>query len=300
MGIVRDDTTNKTMLFLDENTTIGNLIHVDENGTILSLNAGTWERGTILDKDTLVLYPNTPNHSFNYGTAFAVSSTTNNLQRGQYFNDGNITSSIYLSKDAMEEFSKHYSPNPHIVKTLNNGWTYLSLPSTMTICDSSIQSGLLDICNQDNNLTSLFGDNSDIDYVLRYTGSWSYWDNTGTTNPYYQMDRFTAVSSTEGVLVKTNTASSIDLPYDMFNNNTSKFISLYQDGWFLSSVTEDKTVQEVKTLVESQNKTLKYILLFRDNRWMVYAPYSDASVDQTIPRITLIFKDESFWVFGEQ
>jgi hypothetical protein len=305
MGIVRSERDTSKLLLLDSGSTQGQLIELDQNGTITTSNKGTWAKQSYNGKNILVLYPSST--LYNYGTAFVLDdSNTSNIRvkRGQYFKSGDITASIYLNKSAMEKFTKHFSPKPHITKTINTGWTYIGLPSSMTVCDSSIQSILQNICNQEHTLESIFGTNTNIQSLLKYTSGWTYWDKNDTINEYYQLDKFSAISASDGVLVKSSGYTDIDLPYDMFNNNTQEFINLNANDWMLASATEDKTVQEIQTMVESQGKTLKYILVLRkkslnEDEWLVYAPTNDESVNNTITRLAKVNKDESFWIFTE-
>jgi hypothetical protein len=297
MGLIRSDKNTAKLLLLDNNTTTqGNLIELDENGTISNSNQGTWKIETINNKQTLIL--SSMEDKYSYGTIFAKGDN-GNIQRGEYFKSGDITGTIYLNKEAMQELTKHYSPNPHIIKSLNKGWTYVSLPSSMTVCDKSVQGVLTSICDQNNTLESVFNENDPhILSVLKYSNGWTYWDKDDSINSAYQLNKFSAISASDGVLVKTDDNTSIKLPYDIFNNNTSEFTSLTSNKWSLASITEDKTVQEVESMIEStQSKTLQYILVLRD-QWMVYAPDNNDSVDNTIPRVSQIYKDESFWVLS--
>jgi hypothetical protein len=304
LGVVRDDMTNSTMLFLDDiSNTQGNLIHVAECGTVISSNAGTWSTTTVDGKETLIIKPdNNSSYKFNYGTAFALGDT-GNIQRGQYYNSGDIAIAKYLHGDAMRSLHQIYTSNPHVVKTINTGWTYVSLPSSMTICDESIKSTLTNICNQSYSLQSIFKD-SNIKTALKYSNGWSYWDSNTTINQAYQLDKFSAITASDGVLIKSSGLIDIDVPYDIYNNNIDETMNFITNEWSLASVTETKTVQEIQAMVASQNKTLKYILAFRKeslnvDKWFVYAPTNDDQVSSDISRLTELEADESFWVFVE-
>ena len=81
--------------------------------------------------------------------------------------------------------------------------------------------------------------------------------------------------------------------------SSSSFDSLTNIGWNLVAVEGVQSVSNITTLVESKSKTLKYILLFRDSSWLVYAPTNNSNVDSTLTRLTEVKANESFWVYVE-
>ena len=179
--------------------------------------------------------------------------------------------------------------------TLDSGWTFISLPATNTICDTTIQSVLATICDQNSSLDSLFGSNSHVKYMFKYTDQWVYWDKNDSINSNYQFDKFTTLSNKEGVAIKTDAATKIYVPKNI-DNNTSEFVTLDRDGWFLTGVNGTKTVLEIKTLIESQGKALQYMWVYRTDGWHLYTPLSIA-VGGTYSTITSIDADEGFWIY---
>jgi hypothetical protein len=308
MGLVRNYNDKSKMLFLDNNNS-GQLVELDDNGNITNSNAGTWEEILInsykyKDKNqvwhnvsdsltVLILYPTIEGYS--KGTAFGVANSTY-VKMGQYFKANEVVQKLYYNSIAMNEIYSKFSKNPKIKKSLNNGWTYLSLPTKMILCDSSIQSELTGICNQNYSFSNVFT-NKSIKFVLRNINSqWTYWDKENGINPRYRIDKYQALNYKDGILVKTSSAIDINLPYDMFNDEDIDSFNIETTGWKLISLNNAKTVQQIKTIVEAQNKMLKYILLFRDNKWMVYSPTLDSELGNDIQRIERINRYESFWI----
>ena len=173
--------------------------------------------------------------------------------------------------------------------TLNEGWNFVSLP-----VKSSLHS---------QELNATFGKQS-VKYIFKYVGNrWALWDNTNQVSSSVKIDRFEDLNSKEGFAIKTTAPTTILFSLDESQNNPDDFARLYTAGWYLVGANEDKTPQQIDALINSQNKTLKLLYLYRDNRWFVYTPSSelDSLIGNSLPRIEgAISRYESFWIYVEE
>jgi len=211
-----------------------------------------------------------------------------------YIADANSTKeNIILNDIAIKSIMKNYNFTtiPTLKYPITKTWTYLSLPTNMTLCRSNIQQELLDICNQEFTIESVF---ENIDMVLKYTGDWSYWDNSSDT---YNMDKFSSLNHKEGLLIKSAYETTLQLPYDIFSLNISPLLYTQSDKWYLIGNQFDTTPEDILTKVDDQNKTLQYILKSTDDIWNIYAPQNDQQVDSSIPRIDSLNSMDSFWIY---
>ncbi|WOE69577.1 PKD domain-containing protein [Hydrogenimonas thermophila] len=171
---------------------------------------------------------------------------------------------------------------------LNEGWNFISLP-----VKASLHS-------QDLNTT--FGKPS-IKYIFKYLGNrWALWDNTNEISNSVKIDRFEDLNSKEGFVVKTTTSTTILFSLDELQNDPDDFATLYTSGWYLVGVNEDKTPEQIDTLINSQNKVLKILYLYKNNQWFVYTPNSeiDNLIGDSLPRVeNNISRYESFWIYVE-
>ncbi|MEA3354760.1 MAG: sialidase family protein [Campylobacterota bacterium] len=182
---------------------------------------------------------------------------------------------------------------PAIDKTIPTTWTYMSLPTNMTLCTSEYQSQLTNICDQNHTIESIFGG---VDMIMKHTGDWSYWEQNSTGT--YNMDKLTSINHKEGILVKSINKATISIPYDIFSLTPDTLIDLPENGWILAGSNFGQNVTDIKTQVEDQNKTLKYILNY-DTNWEIYAPTNDSQIDTSFPRIEKIDNMDGFWLYVE-
>ena len=152
-------------------------------------------------------------------------------------------------------------------------------------------------------LNATFGKQS-VKYIFKYVGNrWALWDNTNQVGSSVKIDRFEDLNSKEGFAIKTTAPTTILFSLDESQNDPDDFARLYTAGWYLVGANEDKTPQQIDTLINSQNKTLKLLYLYRDNQWFVYTPSSelDSLIGNSLPRIEgAISRYESFWIYVEE
>ncbi len=285
-GLLRNQNDKTKMLLFGEGN---NLIEIDENGDIINEVAGTWNSSSVVS-----LYPQIQGYEQN--VAFTLSNEV--VKRATYYKKGEYYSKLYLNDEAKEEIYKRLSQNPKITIPLNHGWTYISLYNNKSLCDEDIIS-LVSSCDQENTLESIFGINSSIKYLLKNTAIWSYWDKDNGPKPHYQIGKFSELNQKEGLLIRTNATTTIDIPFDGLNKHNTNIITPSKSGWFLTGVDGKRTVEDIQLLIEQKNKILQYILLFRNNNWLIYAPLNDQMIDSSIQRLEEVDSMESFWIMVE-
>jgi len=213
--------------------------------------------------------------------------------------DTNTTTLTYFfDAIAIEELATNYGvvKTPIQERILTNTYNYVSLPSSITLCTSNFQTSLKTLCNQDYTIETLF---AGVDAVFKYTDSWNYWTpDTSISNNNYNLDILGTLNNKEGFIIKlSGSVQTLDLPYNLYSKIQTNVISLYQEGWTLTSAPDAYSVSEIKEMVQSQGKTLKYILRLNDNVWNIYAPLTDIDVDQSLTRMTSVEKGKAFWIY---
>jgi hypothetical protein len=174
--------------------------------------------------------------------------------------------------------------------TISNLWTYLAMPSDITLCIESYKNSLVDVCNQTYSIESVFGS---INTLYKHTGYWSYWDNGGKN---YSFDKIGSLSSKEGLLVKSEYTRTLQIPYDIKKEIVTDLIDFYQKGWFLVYIPFEMSLAEITQKITLQNKTLKHIFRFKNNVWEIYAPQNDNNYPATFQRIDKLNNDEIVWI----
>jgi hypothetical protein len=279
------------------------VIYLATNKDILESNQttqtkiGTWEEldaiSCQIGPDTIVfdtvIQLNTDtigyeNIAFGYknNILYALDYRPNNSLKQQY----------YLNSEAARQLALSYGLNTPIIieKNLTKEWTYIALPTNMTICLQEYQD--LSGCNKDFTIESIF--QNKIDAVFKYSGDWSYWNDN---NISYNIDRLSSIDGYEGLLIKSTTPSVLKVPYDPFSQYTNSLLPMYKKGWFLVKTPFTHTTSGITNVTKKQNKTLKYILKFnQDDNWEVYAPNNDSQIDATLPRLEGISNGEVFWI----
>ena len=303
---IRNHARNKLLVFNQNEVeySSGTLIELDENGSVLTANAGTWVKQTVSSQEVLLIHPTTALATANgYNTDIAFVYDGVIVKGASYKASGDIYSSILLDKAAKDELYHSLSPNPKIATPLNNGYTYISLPSSNTLCDENTTGNSLINCDQNNTLESVFGTNSHVDFVFKFGREWMYWDSNVTANPAYSMQKFSTINPLEGIMVKTTidtnetNETTVYLPFDEDSEVVNDYTNLFPVGWTLMSNNKDQTVGEISTALTAKGKELVYILLLRDNVWQVYAPTNNSAVNASIPRLTSVNRYESYWVY---
>ena len=301
-GVMRNNDGSRLLVFdtssvdLNDTATLsGNLIELDENGTEIDANAGDWNKTTINSTPIVSIHPTLSG----YPKDMAYVLEDSMVKHAEYKSAGDIYSYILLNKDAKDEIYNSLSPNPKLSFTLNNGYTYVALPHSKSLCDSNdtIQTDLASICDQNNTLESIFGTNSNIDTLFKYTDEWVYWDSAEDINASYFMNKFSTISPLDGLLVHTTAATTVNIPFDFEDNQTNTYENMPIEQWMMLSNNKEQSAVEIKTAVEDQNQTLMYIQLYRDNTWYVYAPTNDSLVSTSIPRLSTVKPYESFWIY---
>lgn len=206
----------------------------------------------------------------------------------------------FFDETSAKELAEDYglTTTPVKQKVLTDTYNYLSLPSTMTLCNSSFQSALPTICNQDYDIETVF---LEADTVFKYTGYWSYWSpNTSIASNQYALNILSSLNNKEGFIVKiSGDPKTLNLPYNLYGSIEKDIIDLYKTGWFLTGGQIGYNTSSIETIVQEQGKTLKYMLQLNDNIWNIHAPLNDVEIDSTIPRMNNIIEEESFWIYVE-
>ncbi|MDO8453204.1 MAG: LamG domain-containing protein [Sulfurimonas sp.] len=297
---IRNHARNKLLVFNQNEVanSSGILIELDENGTVLTANAGTWIKQTVSSQEVLLINPTAAVVTASgYDTDMAFVLDNGIVKSATYKASGDIYSYILLDKAAKDALYHSISPNPKIATPLNNGYTYISLPSSKTLCDVDVQmDGNYSFCDKNNTLESVFGANSHVERVFKFGREWMYWDNNSTANPAYSMQKLSTINPLEGIMVKTSAATSISVPFDEDSESVNDYTNLFATGWTLMSNNKAQTAGEISTALTAEGKVLVYILVLRDNTWHVYAPTNNSTVSSSIPRLSSVNRYESYWV----
>ena len=291
-GILRNNAGDK-LLVLDESelsNTYGSLIEMNEDGTTTGLS-GSWSLITIDSKEMLLLDTSSLT-GYKEDAAFIFDTTDNNVKFVEYKADGDVYSYILLNKSAKDELYYSLSPNPKIAVPVVNGYNYVSLSNTKTLCDSALQSTNTALCDENNTLESVFGSTT----LLKNEGDWIYWDANTTINAAYLMNKFSTLSSLDGAIVKATENTTLYLPYDNDIDVLNDYDGMMSEKWYLLSNKKDQTISEIVASATLKSKKIEYILILRDNVWNIYAPLNNTSIDPAIPRITEIKMGESYWI----
>jgi len=298
-GIMRNYAEDKLLLLDDTDLTgdiangYGNLIEVNATSGLATGNTGKWSIHTvntieILDLNTSLL------SGYNQNEAYMIDASI--VKGGDYAPSGSTYSYALLNKTAKDEIYYSVSPNPKIAVPLVSGYTYVSLANTKSLCNTAIQSLYTSLCDQNNTLESTFGSNSDISAVVKYEEGWTYWDSNASINTSYLMNKFLAINTLNGMVVKTSAATILLLPYDDDAKQVNDYVGMSSAQWYLLSNNKTQTLTELIASVSAAGKAIEYIAVFRAGVWHIYAPLVDSSIDSTIPRITEIKRHESYWI----
>ncbi|MCX6075514.1 MAG: hypothetical protein NTW78_01355 [Campylobacterales bacterium] len=298
---IRNHARNKLLVFNQNEVanSSGTLIELSENGDLFTTNAGTWEKKTVNAQNILLIHPTSKN---GYDTDMAFALDGGIVKSATYKASGDIYSYILLNKVAKDELYHSLSSNPKIATHLNNGYTYISLPSSKTLCDADVQN-VIDSCDKNNTLESIFGVNSHVDLVFKFGREWMYWNSDVNASPSFSMQKFSAINPLEGIMVKTTidtnetNGTTIYLPFDEDSEVVNDYTNMFATGWTLMSNNKVQTVGEISTALAAENKKLVYILVLRGNTWYVYAPTNNSAVSSSIPRLNSINRYESYWVY---
>ena len=303
-GIMRSNDGSRLLVFdtkddlNNTDTLYGNLIELDENGTQITADAGDWNK-TIIDSNQTILSIHPTTSGYYKDMAYVLENSM--IEHAEYKSAGDVYSYILLNREAKDEIYSSLSPNPKLSFTLNNGYTYVSLPNSKSLCDSNttVQTDLTDICDKNNTLESIFGVNTDIKTLFKYTDEWEYWDSADDINASYFMNKFSVISPIEGLLVHATAQTTVNIPFDFEDNQTNTYENMPVEQWIMLSNNKEQSVEEIKTAVEDQNQTLMYIQLYRDPTWHVYAPTNDADIvySSTLEKLETVKAYESFWIY---
>jgi len=174
------------------------------------------------------------------------------------------------------------------------------MQNTKTLCTDTLRTNLQntnfsDLCDTSNTIDAVFGSNT----IIKYAEEWNYWDNQSSINAALGMSKFSSIGVGEGVLVKSNTASALQMPYNDDVEKINDYKGIFSGKWYLVSNQKEQTIAQIEATVAAQSKSIEYILLLRDNVWRIYAPTNNDLVDASIARITTVKRFESFWVVFE-
>jgi len=292
-----------------------NVYEIDLSSGIQSSSAvGTWEElkdqpctqneNSFSSKSVIIFHLNTGTTGYEH---IAVMKDKNdNYAQGTYIPAGDTTKEIFLNKEAVQYIATQFNINSTLTlkHTLQTDWTYLSLPTNITLCTASYQSALTDICDQNFNIENVFGGSGNDISIFKYRGG--YWSDYTTTDKVYNMDKITSIDNTDGLLIHlsgTNT-KVLYLPYNIYDLTMDTY-KIYTAGWHLVGTQFTKTPAIFESETQAQGKTLKYIMKQNDYQngeslnWEVSAPTNDGEVDSSIQRIGSIPYMSGFWIFVE-
>ena len=233
---------------------------------------------------------------------------SNSIDSGGWItSDGNAT--YYLAgTTGSNTYLTQFTDLDYVDVNLNNGWTYFSLGSDFTTCNETLQSSN-STCQDTYDLAKLFGtpENSAIDYIVTYNSSnstWSYY-NKNSSNSTYSMNttigKISYLDLPMGIMIKTHSTSTISVPFfESYGDQSDRYFDNIHSGWNLMG-SATNTLSTTQFLEKSKEKgvSLKYVLVFRNNEWLVYAPTNDSEVDSSLTRLENIYPNESYWVYIE-
>jgi uncharacterized delta-60 repeat protein len=248
-------------------------LHVELNATVgsefnlsLDSNAITWYLG---DEANTTLIGN--DKSFTYTKV------------------GNYSGKVKFVKNNGKVYEKIFNisvVDPDLSINLSSGWNFISFPTK----------GKLD----SNGLKNIFSSPS-INNIVKYNGSWQYWENNDIVKPEYNMPKFSTLSSKEGFFVNASDSLTLEFPFDYNNNDVDEIMNVkyYPNGWFMMGVNEDKTPDEIATLISNQGKNAYLFYVYRNDKWYFYT--TDREYDLSIKASVLRIEDtikakEAFWV----
>ncbi|MDF1874968.1 LamG domain-containing protein [Sulfurimonas sp. SAG-AH-194-I05] len=293
---------------LGSGTTEGEIIEFNADGTATTENVGSWSVVTFGSQEVLLFNITKyvanddggytiPNTDYKLYSAFILDETDKKIKKARYYAKDDVFSSLVLNKTAKDELYKSISSNPKITKQLNNGYTYVSI--SKTLCDATRQADSFNtFCDQSNTIESVFG-STNIELVLKYGEQWIFWKNglTADEAASYTIPNFGTINKLEGLLIRTNAAVNIDIPFNEDDEDSNDFVNLAPEKWVLMSNKKEQTVAQISASITARGKTLKYLLLLRDAEWYIYAPTNDSDISATIKRLSTVNRYEVFWVY---
>jgi len=285
-GLIRNKDKSK-IITLD---TDGNLIERDENQTITNYNAGSWSTGEVDGYEILIVNPNSSDYK--QESAFILDTIDNKIKSAQYYAAGDIYSHILLNQEAKNELYNSISPNPKIATPIVDGYTYISLPNTKTLCTSDLQVDNTSLCDQNNTINSIFGSN----ILLKYEENWQYWDSNADINALYRMNKFSTIGPLDGVIVKATSAQTLYIPYNNDADTINTYEGMSSGQWYLISNNKEQTIQEIVIATTISSKVIEYILIFRDNIWNIYPSANYNSSITKMSDSSVIKRFESYWI----
>lgn len=303
-GYLTHNRFDRTKVLMFDNNLTNSVVEVDIN-TGEAIIIGTYEilegvpctkqnTSTMVTTDSMIRFDFNENVKGYENKAYFYSNS--NVNDGSYTPQDSVKQIYLLNNIAAKYLTSYlnYNTTPVVKKPVTDLWTYLSLPADMTICTKEFQTSSPDICNKEFTIESVFGNT---DQILKHTGFWSYWESD--SNNTYDMPKLSSINAKEGLLIKSSTQNILNIPYSIFTNTGDSLISLYQSGWFLSSINYKATANHINSLVNEQSKTLEYMLYLDDNNWSIYSPIHNEEINSTIPRIDSVNMFDSFWLLVE-
>ena len=242
---------------------------------------------------------------------YDISGNNANDYGGKLTSDGN--NALFLAGQTLNGsyldtyVTKLFEPTFNTI-TLYNGWNYISLSSDFKACNETLKA-TDSTCQSTYDLAKLFSynTNSHIKYIANYDSSnktWSYYNKNSSNTTYSfttSVGNLTYVDMTDGIALKSDAQTTLSIPnFPIYNDPSSQYIATLNKGWnLLGGANINISVDEIRQAIINNGKSMKYILLFRNNLWMVYAPYNDSEVDSSLTRLQYVFANESYWIFIE-
>jgi hypothetical protein len=209
---------------------------------------------------------------------------------------------------------------------LSDMWTYLSLPSNITICSEEYTQYLYDsICSSGITLNSIFspigkveestqselgmGDISSpaeenisnansVEMVLKFSNNtWSYWEPS-ESNVTYNMNKFNTLNHKEGFLVKITEPTTIRFPLNIFKVEKPSKVNRYnQEGWYLAGSQFNQKVEDISI----DNGELMYVVApdSSNTNWNVFTPKTELTLDPSIEIIEELKIMQGYWIYNK-
>ncbi|MFK5949839.1 MAG: hypothetical protein QM500_13840 [Methylococcales bacterium] len=267
--------------FEDFNVTLSFTSYTDDIVVILDYNSSFVDINTSFAPSTIVLQSD---YNLSYLTIRPVLDVVGDTSVSIFFdNNGTIQT---------QEFNVTIAPYGVEVKS---GWNLLSLPVSAELNAAELQ--------------NTFGTNSAIKTLYKFNRRWSYWDNKSGYDINKSMGKFTSLRSNEGFWLDALNDANITYNFEGNVSDVNVSSKIYRSGWYMIGFHEDKTVEEIVSIVNENNVTdnndsVDYIYRYEQGsgtaHWEIYTPYDDlnASVNTSLKRIDdNISRYEAVWIY---
>lgn len=269
----------------------------------------TCHKGTnsITTNSIMVFHFNSLEEGYGYENIALIKNNTS-YEQGVYVSANTTTKEIYLNKEATVYLADKLNINSslYLKYPLDFDWTYLSIPTNITLCTQSYQNALLNICDQSNTIESIFGTEISTKPISMFKYRGGYWSYYSTeSNKTYNMDQISSINHTDGLLIYSQYEKELHLPYNIYNLELDTFQVYDIKGWHLVGNQLQRTPDHMDTKIKAQGHNIKYIMKqegYEDGSslsWKVSAMNNDSEVDDTIDRIEDLSPRDAMWIYVE-